>query len=51
MKPKFCRKDGLNPYYLYRQKQIMGNFENIGILKGKRMIYNIKMMEEKEQSW
>lgn len=39
----------LKPYYLYRQKQIMGNFENIGYAKeGKECIYNIAMMEEKE---
>lgn len=39
----------LEPYYLYRQKQILGNFENIGYSKrGKECIYNIMMMEEKE---
>ncbi len=45
----FAEKMKLNPYYLYRQKQIMGNFENIGYAKkGKECIYNIKMMEEME---
>ncbi|GFN36319.1 coproporphyrinogen dehydrogenase HemZ [Tepidimicrobium xylanilyticum] len=45
----FAKEKGLLPYYLYRQKQIMGNFENIGYAKeGKECIYNIKMMEEKE---
>lgn len=45
----FTEKMELKPYYLYRQKQIMGNFENIGYAKkGKECIYNIKMMEEKE---
>lgn len=45
----FAEKMDLNPYYLYRQKQIVGNFENIGYSKkGKECIYNIKMMEEKE---
>lgn len=40
---------GLIPYYLYRQKQILGNLENIGYSKvGKECIYNISMMEEKE---
>lgn len=39
----------LEPYYMYRQKQILGNFENIGYsLKGKECIYNIMMMEEKQ---
>lgn len=37
------------PYYLYRQKQILGNYENIGYSKeGKECIYNIQMMEEKQ---
>ncbi len=45
----FAKKMNLEPYYLYRQKQIMGNFENIGYSKlGKECIYNIIMMEEKE---
>ncbi len=35
------------PYYLYRQKNIAGNLENIGFAKaGKEGIYNILMMEE-----
>lgn len=39
----------LYPYYLYRQKKILGNLENIGFAKkGKECIYNIVMMEEKE---
>lgn len=39
----------LEPYYLYRQKQMLGNFENVGYAKkNKECIYNIKMMEEKE---
>jgi len=39
----------LHPYYLYRQKQIAGNLENIGYAKtGKEGIYNILMMEEKQ---
>lgn len=46
---KYADKMNLKPYYLYRQKQILGNFENIGYaLDGKECIYNIKMMEEKE---
>lgn len=45
----FARKMSLNPYYLYRQKQILGNFENIGYAKeGTECIYNISIMEEKE---
>ena len=38
---------GLTPYYLYRQKNIAGNLENIGFAKqGKAGLYNILMMEE-----
>ena len=38
---------GLNPYYLYRQKQMAGNLENTGYsLPGKEGLYNILIMEE-----
>ena len=41
--------NGLYPYYLYRQKQILGNFENVGYCKPEmECVYNIAMMEEKE---
>lgn len=46
---KFAEHMKLKPYYMYRQKQILGNMENIGYAKeGKECIYNIVMMEEKE---
>lgn len=39
---------GLKPYYLYRQKNITGNLENIGYAKlNKECIYNIMMMSER----
>ena len=39
----------LYPYYLYRQKNIAGNFENVGYAKvDKAGIYNILIMEEKQ---
>ena len=39
----------LLPYYLYRQKNIAGNFENVGYAKvDKAGIYNILIMEEKQ---
>ncbi|MFA5524170.1 MAG: coproporphyrinogen dehydrogenase HemZ [Tissierellales bacterium] len=39
----------MHPYYMYRQKQILGNFENVGYSKpGKECIYNILIMEEKQ---
>lgn len=38
---------GMYPYYLYRQKNMTGNFENIGYATpGHYGIYNILMMEE-----
>ena len=40
---------GLSPYYLYRQKNIAGNFENVGYAEvDKAGIYNILIMEEKQ---
>jgi len=38
----------LKPYYLYRQKNMAGNLENVGYCEeGKECLYNILMMEEK----
>lgn len=38
----------MEPYYLYRQKNIPGNMENIGYsVKEKECLYNILIMEEK----
>lgn len=38
---------GMRPYYLYRQKNIAGNFENIGFAcENKDGLYNVLMMEE-----
>lgn len=40
---------GLSPYYLYRQKYMAGNMENIGYaLPGKECIYNIQIIEERQ---
>ncbi|HOM02579.1 MAG TPA: coproporphyrinogen dehydrogenase HemZ [Acetivibrio sp.] len=42
-------KKGLEPYYLYRQKNMLGNLENIGYSKaGYESIYNVQIMEEKQ---
>lgn len=39
----------MEPYYLYRQKNMSGNFENVGYAReGKFGIYNILIMEEKQ---
>ena len=46
---KYADEMGLSPYYLYRQKNIAGNFENVGYAKvDKAGIYNILIMEEKQ---
>ena len=38
---------GYNPYYLYRQKYMAGNLENVGYSKpNKACVYNIDIMEE-----
>ena len=44
-----CRSLGMEPYYLYRQKNMAGNYENVGYAKpGKAGLYNILIMEEVE---
>ncbi len=46
---EFALRNNMIPYYLYRQKQIMGNFENIGYCRIENpCVYNISIMEEKE---
>ena len=45
----YCEEMGLEPYYLYRQKGMAGNMENVGYaLPGKAGVYNILIMEEKQ---
>ena len=45
----YAKDMDLVPYYLYRQKNIAGNFENVGYAKvDKAGIYNILIMEEKQ---
>ncbi len=40
---------GMKPYYLYRQKNMTGNLENVGFAReGCYGIYNILIMEEKQ---
>lgn len=44
-----AKEMGLFPYYMYRQKNIPGNLENVGYCTpGKESLYNILMMEEKQ---
>jgi oxygen-independent coproporphyrinogen-3 oxidase len=45
----YCRAMELFPYYLYRQKGMAGNLENVGYAKeGMAGVYNILIMEEKQ---
>ncbi len=47
MTARYAQQFGMFPYYLYRQKNMAGNFENVGYAKeGKEGIYNILIMEE-----
>ncbi|KAB3537282.1 coproporphyrinogen dehydrogenase HemZ [Alkaliphilus pronyensis] len=46
---KYAEDMGMTPYYLYRQKHMLGNLENIGYCKeGYECIYNVQIMEEKQ---
>ncbi len=46
---RYVREMGLEPYYLYRQKNMAGNFENVGYAApGKACIYNVLIMEEQQ---
>jgi oxygen-independent coproporphyrinogen-3 oxidase len=43
----FAQGRGMRPYYMYRQKYMRGNLENVGYaLPGTECVYNIDMMEE-----
>jgi oxygen-independent coproporphyrinogen-3 oxidase len=47
MAEQWTVEQGYKPYYLYLQKNILGNLENVGYaLEGKDSLYNILMMEE-----
>lgn len=49
MGEKMLTVAGYRPYYLYRQKQMAGNLENVGYsLPGKESLYNIRIMEENQ---
>lgn len=46
---KRMNETGREPYYMYRQKNISGNLENVGYAKKGRMsTYNVNIMEEKQ---
>ena len=45
---RFAKEHGYEPYYLYRQKNMEENLENVGYARpGKEGLYNILIMEEK----
>lgn len=49
MTEDYAYRMGMEPYYLYRQKNMAGNYENVGYAKqGKKGVYNILIMEEKQ---
>ncbi|SDI13334.1 coproporphyrinogen III oxidase [Paenibacillus naphthalenovorans] len=46
---EWTERNGYKPYYMYRQKNILGNQENVGYsLEGFESLYNILMMEERQ---
>ena len=38
---EYAKEMGLNPYYMYRQKHMLGNLENIGYAKKDMNVYII----------
>lgn len=45
----YAQQMGMEPYYLYRQRYILGHLENVGYARpGFECIYNIQMMEERQ---
>jgi len=46
---ELSKKLDMKPYYMYKQKNMVGNMENVGYaIPGKEGIYNIQMIEEKQ---
>ena len=49
MTAEYAGRMGLHPYYLYRQKNMAWNFENVGYARNSMEgLYNILIMEEKQ---
>lgn len=45
---KALRNHHLTPYYMYRQKKMVGHLENVGYsISGHESLYNMRIMEEK----
>lgn len=48
---KLLKAAGFAPYYLYRQKHMAGNFENVGYCTtGRQNVYNIRIMDETQSN-
>ena len=46
----FTDRMGMHPYYMYRQKNMVGNFENVGYAKeGYECIYNVELWKNSRQ--
>ena len=46
---EYCEKMNLSPYYMYRQKNMTGNYENVGYCAdGFICEYNVQIMEERQ---
>lgn len=46
---KLSKSLNLKPYYMYRQKNMVGHMENVGYsIPGKECIYNMEMIEERQ---
>lgn len=46
---KLASSLNLHPYYMYRQKNMVGNMENLGYTKeGKECLYNMEMIEDNQ---
>lgn len=46
---KLAASLNLHPYYMYRQKNMVGNMENLGYTKeGKECLYNMEMIEDNQ---
>ncbi|WP_080348187.1 coproporphyrinogen III oxidase [Clostridium massiliodielmoense] len=46
---KLAEELNMKPYYMYRQKNMVGHMENVGYcLDGKEGLYNIEMIEDKQ---
>ncbi len=49
---EYTKNMGMHPYYMYRQKNMVGNFENVGYCKPHcECVYNVQIMEEKQTIW